>query len=114
MPRARARGRRRGGGTTSGPWDAVVAAVFGYIAGSVPVSLRVARRHGVGVRGVGDGTPGAWNALEALGARRAWPAFVGDGLKGLLAGVVGALLGGGGPRAAPPRRGRAGGGGTLP
>ena len=32
----------------------------------------------------GDGNPGAWNALEQLGARRAWPAFVGDGLKALI------------------------------
>src|SRR3954469_19390279 len=52
MPRARARGRRTGGGTTSGPWDAVAAALFGYIAGSVPVALLVARppRRGFGRR----------------------------------------------------------------
>ncbi len=42
----------------------------------------------------GDGNPGAWNALEQLGARRAWPAFVGDALKGLLAGLAGLALAG--------------------
>src|SRR3954469_2446167 len=59
----------------------VVAAVLGYCCGSIPVSLLVARRHGVDLRRTGDGNPGAWNALEQLGARRAWPAFAGDGAK---------------------------------
>lgn len=67
-------------------------ALAGYLLGSVPVALLVARRHGVSLYETGDGNPGAWNALEQLGARRAWPAFIGDGLKGLLAGVAGWLL----------------------
>ncbi len=71
----------------------MVAGLIGYVLGSVPVALLVARRHGVDLRAVGDGNPGAWNALEQLGARRAWPAFVGDGLKGLLAGLTGLALG---------------------
>jgi glycerol-3-phosphate acyltransferase PlsY len=71
----------------------VVAAIVGYLLGSVPVALLVARRHGVDLRAVGDRNPGAWNALEQLGPRRAWPAFIGDGLKGTLAGVVGLLVG---------------------
>ena len=55
------------------------------------MALCVARFHGVDLHAVGDGNPGAWNALEQLGARRAWPAFVGDGLKGFLAGLIGLL-----------------------
>jgi acyl phosphate:glycerol-3-phosphate acyltransferase len=70
------------------------AALIGYVLGSVPVALLVARRHGVDLRRVGDGNPGAWNALEHLGARRAWPAFIGDALKALLAGLAGLALGG--------------------
>jgi glycerol-3-phosphate acyltransferase PlsY len=70
------------------------AALIGYLLGSIPCALLVARRHGVDLRRTGDGNPGAWNALEQLGARRAWPAFAGDGLKGLLAGLVGVALGG--------------------
>ncbi|HEU4657138.1 MAG TPA: glycerol-3-phosphate acyltransferase [Capillimicrobium sp.] len=70
------------------------AAVLGYLLGSIPISLLVARRHGVDLRATGDGNPGAWNALEQLGARRAWPAFAGDGLKGTLAGLAGLALGG--------------------
>jgi glycerol-3-phosphate acyltransferase PlsY len=69
-----------------------VAAIVGYMLGSVPVSLLVARRHGVDLYQTSDGNPGAWNALEQLGARRAWPAFAGDGLKGALAGLAGLQL----------------------
>ncbi len=67
-------------------------ALAGYLLGSVPVALLVARRHGVDLYGTADGNPGAWNALEQLGARRAWPAFAGDGLKGTLAGLAGLAL----------------------
>jgi glycerol-3-phosphate acyltransferase PlsY len=71
-----------------------VAAAVGYLLGSIPVSMLVARRYGVDLRRTGDGNPGAWNALEQLGARCAWPAFVGDGAKGLAAGLAGHALGG--------------------
>src|SRR3712207_9310944 len=73
--------------------DYAAAIVIGYILGSIPAALLVARRHGVDLHTVGDGNPGAWNALDHLGARRAWPAFIGDGLKGTLAGLAGLALG---------------------
>jgi len=68
--------------------------VLGYLLGSIPVSLLVGRAHGVDLLTAGDGNPGAWNALEQLDARRAWPAFAGDGLKGLAAGLAGLALAG--------------------
>jgi glycerol-3-phosphate acyltransferase PlsY len=71
-----------------------VAIIMGYLLGSIPVSLLVARRHGVDLRSTGDGNPGAWNALEQLGPRRAAPAFLGDAAKALLAGLIGHALGG--------------------
>ena len=71
----------------------VIAVLAGYLLGSVPVALLVARRHGVDLYTTSDGNPGAWNALEQLGARRAWPAFVGDALKGTIAGLVGHAVG---------------------
>ncbi len=74
--------------------DYVVGCIVGYLLGSVAVSLLVARRHGTDLYRSGDGNPGAWNALEQLGWARAWPAFVGDALKGLLAALVGLALGG--------------------
>ena len=73
----------------------VAAAALGYLLGSIPVALIVARRHGVDLYRTADGNPGAWNALEQLGARKAWPAFVGDGLKGTLAGLAATAIGGG-------------------
>jgi glycerol-3-phosphate acyltransferase PlsY len=72
----------------------VAACVIGYLLGSVPVSPLVARRHGVDLRRTADGNPGAWNALEQLGPRRALPAFLGDALKGALAAAAGLALGG--------------------
>ena len=74
--------------------DYGLAVVLGYLLGSVPVALLVARRHHVDLFATGDGNPGAWNALEQLGPRRAWPAFVGDAAKGTLAGLAGYALGG--------------------
>ena len=71
----------------------VIAAVAGYLLGSIPVALLVARHHGVDLYSTGDGNPGAWNALEQLGARRAWPAFIGDAAKGLGAGLIGHAVG---------------------
>ena len=70
------------------------AAVIGFALGEIPASAIVARHHGVDLRRTGDGNPGAWNALEQLGARRAWPAFVGDALKAFAAGLAGYALGG--------------------
>jgi glycerol-3-phosphate acyltransferase PlsY len=72
----------------------VAAALAGYLLGSIPVALLVARRHGVDLYATGDGNPGAWNALEQLGARRAWPAFVGDAAKASAAGLIGLALAG--------------------
>jgi glycerol-3-phosphate acyltransferase PlsY len=72
----------------------VVAALLGYLLGSIPFAALVAARHGVDLRAVGDGNPGAWNALEQLGGRRAAPAFLLDGAKGLAAGLIGLALGG--------------------
>src|SRR3954447_21576554 len=72
----------------------VLAALAGYLLGSIPCAALVAARHGVDLRAHGDGNPGAWNALEQLGARRAWPAFVGDGLKALVPVAIAHLAGG--------------------
>jgi acyl phosphate:glycerol-3-phosphate acyltransferase len=74
--------------------NVVVAVLAGYVLGSIPFAAIVARRHGVDLHRTGDGNPGAWNALEQLGGRRAWPAFALDGLKGTAAGLIGMALGG--------------------
>jgi glycerol-3-phosphate acyltransferase PlsY len=69
-----------------------LAAIIGYLLGSIPVALLVGRRHGVDLREVGDRNPGAWNAMEQLGTRAALPVFAGDALKGVAAGLIGRAL----------------------
>ena len=78
----------------------VAAALVGYLLGSIPVALLVARRHGVNLYATADGNPGAWNALEQLGPTKALPAFLGDGLKGTLSGLAAFALSGGAHAAA--------------
>lgn len=70
----------------------VLAAVAGYLLGSVPVAVLVGRRHRVDPRTVGDGNPGYWNVKETLGRRQAVPVFAGDALKGAVAAGLGLLL----------------------
>ena len=72
----------------------VVTVVAGYLLGSIPVAVLVARARGVDVRRVGDRNPGYWNAKEALGRRAALPVFIGDVAKGAAAAAVGVVLGG--------------------
>ena len=71
-----------------------MAVVLGYVVGSIPIAVLVARRRGVDPRRVGDRNPGYWNVKEQLGRRAALPVFVGDTAKGALAAVVGVSLDG--------------------
>ena len=72
----------------------VLTVVIGYLLGSIPVAVLIARARGVDIRAVGDRNPGYWNAKESLGRRAAVPVFVGDAAKGGIAAAVGLLLGG--------------------
>ena len=56
----------------------VLTVVIGYLLGSIPVAVLVARARGVDIRAVGDRNPGYWNAKESLGRRAAVPVFVGE------------------------------------
>jgi len=58
--------------------------LIGYLLGSVPVAVLVARARGVDPRRDGDRNPGYWNVKALLGRRAAVPVFVGDALKGVL------------------------------
>lgn len=69
-----------------------VAAVAGYLLGSIPVAVLVSRRHGMDPRRVGDANPGYWNVREQLGSRSAAPVFAGDVAKGVAAGLVGVAV----------------------
>ena len=74
--------------------ELVAAVVLGYLLGSIPVAVVVARRRGVDPRRVGDRNPGYWNVKAQLGRTAALPVFAGDTAKGALAGLVGVVLDG--------------------
>jgi glycerol-3-phosphate acyltransferase PlsY len=78
-------------GPVSGPVSVMVAAVTGYLLGSIPVARLATGRD---LRTVGDGNPGYWNAKQTLGRRAALPVFVGDMAKGAAAAGVGWVLAG--------------------
>lgn len=72
-----------------------VAALAGYLLGSIPVAVLVARARGqVDPRSVGDRNPGYWNVATTMGRRAGVPVFVGDVAKGAAAGGVGLALAG--------------------
>jgi glycerol-3-phosphate acyltransferase PlsY len=63
----------------------IVAALVGYVLGSLPFGYLVARAHGVDIFTVGSGNPGATNVKRALGARAGNMVFALDVLKGAFA-----------------------------
>jgi len=66
----------------------LVSVIGGYLLGSVPVAVLVARAYGFDPREVGDRNPGFWNVRQRLGGRAAVPVFAGDMLKGTFAGLL--------------------------
>lgn len=72
----------------------VAAAVVGYLLGSIPVAVIVAGRRWLDPRDIGDGNPGYWNVKEQMGRDVGLVVFVGDTLKGALAGGLGLALSG--------------------
>jgi glycerol-3-phosphate acyltransferase PlsY len=62
-----------------------VAALLGYILGSVPVGVVVCRLYGVDIRQVGSGRTGTTNAWRAAGLKAAIPTLIGDAIKGAVA-----------------------------
>lgn len=71
------------------PIAMILALVLAYVIGSIDFAVVVARMHGVDIREVGSGNPGASNVLRTLGRLPAAMVFLGDMMKG----VVGAALG---------------------
>lgn len=62
----------------------LLGAATGYLVGAVSPAMLLARAHGVDLRGVGSGNPGAANAGRALGRRVGVLVAVLDVLKGLV------------------------------
>jgi acyl phosphate:glycerol-3-phosphate acyltransferase len=70
----------------------VVAAILGYLVGSIPTAQIVARRMGVDPLRQGDGNPGWWNMRSLVSERLATVVLVGDVAKGVVAALIGLAL----------------------
>src|SRR5688500_4838381 len=69
--------------------EIVIAAVCGYLLGSIPVGLIAGKlMRGVDVREYGSGKTGFTNTLRVLGLRKSLFVFAGDFGKGLLAALL--------------------------
>lgn len=65
--------------------ETVGVAIIGYLLGSIPFGVIVAKRNGVDIFSVGSGNPGATNVLRSVGKPAGYLVFFLDFLKGLLA-----------------------------
>jgi glycerol-3-phosphate acyltransferase PlsY len=69
--------------------QAILAAVVGYLLGSIPTGMVVARVYGnVDLTAHGSGRTGATNVLRTMGKGAAAVAFAGDFVKGMLAVLI--------------------------
>jgi glycerol-3-phosphate acyltransferase PlsY len=71
-----------------------LALVGAYVVGSIDFAVIVARMHGVDIREVGSGNPGASNVLRTLGRLPAAMVMIGDTLKGVIGASLGFVAGG--------------------
>jgi len=68
--------------------------VAGYLLGSVDFGVVVPRLRGVDIYSRGSGNPGATNVLRTMGPKMAAMVMLGDLAKGLVAAMIGDLVGG--------------------
>ena len=67
--------------------ETVSVIIVGYLLGSIPFGVIVAKRMGVDIFSVGSGNPGATNVLRSIGKPAGYTVFILDFVKGLLATV---------------------------
>ncbi len=72
----------------------ILLAVIGYFLGGFPTAYIVGRAMGnIDIRKYGSKNPGATNMFRVLGAKAGVITFLGDGLKGALAALIGGWIG---------------------
>lgn len=65
-----------------------------YVIGSIDFAVIVARMHGVDIREVGSGNPGASNVLRSIGRLPAALVMIGDTMKGVIGAAMGMIASG--------------------
>lgn len=75
----------------------ILAAVIGYLMGSLNSSLIVGKFYGVDVRHHGSGNAGMTNTMRTIGKKAALFVLLGDAVKGILAFLAGYYICGGNP-----------------
>ena len=65
--------------------ETVGVTLVGYLLGSIPFGVIIAKKNGVDIFSVGSGNPGATNVLRTIGKPAGYAVFILDFLKGLLA-----------------------------
>jgi acyl phosphate:glycerol-3-phosphate acyltransferase len=71
-----------------------LALLAAYVVGSIDFAVIVARMHGVDIRQVGSGNPGASNVLRSVGRIPAAMVLIGDTLKGVIGAAMGMIASG--------------------
>ncbi len=73
----------------------MIISIISYFLGNISASYLIAKyKGGIDIRKHGSGNAGATNVLRTLGAKAGLLAFAGDALKGILAVILGKLIGG--------------------
>lgn len=71
---------------------ALCSLLVGYLLGSIPFAVFIARGHGVDIFTLGSGNPGATNVLRNLGKKAGYTCFLLDAGKGIAAAGLGFLF----------------------
>lgn len=66
-------------------FEVVAVTLIGYLVGSIPFAVLIARKHGIDILKQGSGNPGATNITRTIGKRAGNLCFVLDFLKGVVA-----------------------------
>ena len=74
-------------------WEIIVPVVVAYLLGNISPSIILGKIHGIDIKKEGSGNAGTTNALRVLGKKAAFITLVIDIGKGVLAVIIGRLIG---------------------
>ena len=75
-------------------WKIIISIIIAYLLGNISPSIILGRLHGIDIKKEGSGNAGTTNALRVLGKKAALITLIIDIGKGVLAVVIGKLIGG--------------------